>query len=69
MSNPTSEIPARSGNISPLLDLVLKHVPGPLVKPDAPLQLMVTNIEWSEFVGRVVTGRLAAGKLLCPPMQ
>ncbi|MCC7420779.1 MAG: translational GTPase TypA [Planctomycetaceae bacterium] len=54
---------ARSGNIAPLLDLVLKHVPGPLVKPNDPLQLMVTNIEWSEFVGRVVTGRIASGKL------
>jgi GTP-binding protein len=54
---------ARSGNIAPLLDLVIKHVPGPLVKPNDPLQLMVTNIEWSEFVGRVVTGRIASGNL------
>ena len=52
---------ARAGNMQPLLDLVLQHVPGPDVDPDQPLQMMVTSVEWSEYVGRVATGRLASG--------
>jgi GTP-binding protein len=51
----------RSGTISPLLDLVLQKIPGPDVEPDAPLQLMVTSLEWSEYVGRVAIGRIQSG--------
>jgi GTP-binding protein len=51
----------RSGTIAPLLDLVLEKIPGPDVEPDAPLQLMVTSLEWSEYVGRVAIGRIQSG--------
>jgi GTP-binding protein len=46
-----------------LLDLVLEHVPGPLVKPQAPLQMLVTTIDWSQYVGRIAIGRIAAGTI------
>jgi GTP-binding protein len=51
----------RAGSIAPLLDMVLQHIPAPLVDPDAPLQMMVTTLEWSEYVGRIAIGRIAAG--------
>jgi GTP-binding protein len=51
----------REGTIAPLLDLVLEHVPGPEVNPDGPLQMMVTTLEWSEYVGRIATGRIRSG--------
>jgi GTP-binding protein len=54
---------ARSGTIKPLLDLVLKHVPGPKVNADGPLQMMVTNLIWSEYVGRIAVGRITAGSV------
>ncbi len=53
----------RGGTIAPLLDAVLEHVPGPEVNPEGPLQLMVTTLHWSEFVGRIATGRIVAGKI------
>jgi len=53
----------RAGTIAPLLDVVLERVPGPEVNPDGPLQLMVTTLTWSEFVGRIATGRIVSGKL------
>jgi GTP-binding protein len=57
-----SDDPARrSGSIEPLLDLVLKTIPGPDVERDAPLQMMVTSLEWSEYVGRVAIGRIQSG--------
>ncbi len=52
---------ARSGSMKPLLDLVLEHVPPPAVDPEGPLQMMITTLEWSEYVGRIATGRIAAG--------
>jgi len=53
----------REGSIAPLLDLVLEHIPGPLVDPDGPLQLMVTTLEWSEYLGRIATGRVSSGSV------
>jgi GTP-binding protein len=59
----THDPAARSGDISPLLDLVLEHVPGPDVDAEAPLQMMVTTLAWSEFVGRIATGRISSGSI------
>ncbi len=53
----------RQGDIRPLLDMVLEKIPGPLVRPHDPLQLMVTSLDWSEYVGRIATGRITAGQL------
>ncbi|MGH7200470.1 MAG: GTP-binding protein, partial [Planctomycetaceae bacterium] len=54
--------PDRPGEtIAPLLDMVLEHVPGPLVDPGGALQMMITSLEWSEFVGRIATGRITSG--------
>jgi GTP-binding protein len=52
---------ARSGNILPLLDLVLEHIPGPQANVEAPLQMTVTSLQWSEYVGRICIGRIANG--------
>ena len=53
----------REGTIAPLLDLVIEKIPGPEVNPHGPLQLMVTTLTWSEFVGRIVTGRIVSGNM------
>ncbi len=37
--------------------------PGPEVEPDAPLQMLVTNLDWSEYVGRIAVGRIQAGTM------
>jgi len=54
---------AREGNLTPLLDLILERVPGPRVELDAPLQMLVTTLDWSDFVGRIAIGRIQAGKI------
>ena len=53
----------RGDSMEPLLDLVLESIPGPEVEPDAPLQMLVTNLDWSEYVGRIAVGRVQAGTL------
>ena len=53
----------RGTSMEPLLDLVLKTIPGPEVEPDAPLQMLVTNLDWSEYVGRIAIGRIQAGRI------
>lgn len=50
-------------DMRPLLDLILEHIPGPDVEPDDDLQMLVTNLDWSEFLGRIAIGRLQAGRI------
>ncbi|HTQ40181.1 MAG TPA: GTP-binding protein, partial [Pirellulales bacterium] len=54
---------AREGDLLPLLDLILERVPGPEVDQNAPLQMLVTTLDWSDYVGRIAIGRLQAGKI------
>ena len=59
----THDPKVRTENISELLDLVLEKIPGPEARPDEPFQMMVTTLHWSEFVGRMATGRITCGKV------
>ena len=56
----TSDPNEPSDNMEPLLDLVLEQVPPPTVQP-GPFQMLVTTIDWSEFVGRIAIGRINSG--------
>ncbi len=51
----------RTTSIVPLLDMILKEIPGPEVEMEEPLQMLVTTIDWSEFVGRIAVGRVQCG--------
>jgi GTP-binding protein len=56
--------PDQAGDsIRPLLDLILDRVPGPQANPSGPLQMMVTSLAYSEFVGRIATGRIVSGSV------
>ena len=50
-------------NMVPLLDMMLEKIPGPDVEPEAPLQLLVTNLDWSDYVGRIGIGRIQSGTI------
>ncbi|HEX3869872.1 MAG TPA: translational GTPase TypA [Pirellulales bacterium] len=56
--------PAQPGDsIRPLLDMVLERIPGPEVATESPLQMLVTTLDWSEYVGRIAIGRISAGSV------
>jgi GTP-binding protein len=48
-------------DLSPLFDLVLRHVPAPSVKPEAPFAMVASILEYDNFLGRVLTGRVEQG--------
>ncbi len=52
-----------TGDMRPLLDLIVDSLPGPDVDGDAPLQMLVTTLDWSEYVGRIAVGRIQAGRV------
>ena len=56
--------PSQPGDsIHPLLDMVLERVPGPEVDPNSPLQMLVTTLDWSDYVGRIAIGRIQSGNV------
>ncbi|MBK6296980.1 MAG: translational GTPase TypA [Sphingomonadales bacterium] len=52
---------ARSGDLTPMFETIVSHVPPPEVNRDAPFQFLVTLLDRDNFLGRVLTGRVAAG--------
>ena len=56
-------MPADDADLVPLLDAILDTVPAPTFDVDAPLQALVTNLDASEYLGRLAIGRVMAGVL------
>lgn len=54
---------SREATMEPLLDTIIDKIPGPAVEADQPMQLLVTSLDWSDYVGRIAIGRIAAGRL------
>src|SRR3984893_15006652 len=50
-------------DLRPLFDAVVLHVPPPRGNPDAPLQLLVANLDSSDYVGRIAIGRIFNGRV------
>lgn len=50
----------QTDNIDPLLDGILKHVPPPKVS-EGTLQMQITSLDYSSFLGRIAVGRVARG--------
>ncbi|MBI5437605.1 MAG: translational GTPase TypA [Nitrosomonadales bacterium] len=51
------------GDMRPLFDAILKHVPAPDTDVDAPLQLQISALDYSSFVGRIGVGRVRRGRV------
>jgi len=50
-------------DMRPLFEAILRHVPLPQVDPDGPLQLQISSLDYSSFVGRIGIGRITHGRL------
>ena len=54
----THDAAETSGTVAPLMDMILAQIPGPEIDPEAPLQMLVTTLDWSDYVGRIAVGHL-----------
>ena len=54
---------ALTDNMDPLLDTILEHIPCPEGDFDAPLQMLISTIDYNEFVGRIGVGKVSNGKI------
>jgi GTP-binding protein len=56
-------VPPEDNDLSPILDAVVETIPAPTGDPEAPLQALVTNLDASDYLGRLAIGRVEEGTL------
>ncbi len=59
----TTDFKVPTDSMRPVLDLIVKEIPGPDVERSKPLQMLVTTLAWSEYVGRIAIGRVQSGSI------
>ncbi|MBR6667574.1 MAG: translational GTPase TypA [Clostridia bacterium] len=73
LDNPILYVSARKGtatlsmdepgvDLKPLFESILKYIPAPEGDPDGPAQVLISTIDYSEYVGRIGVGRVVRGK-------
>jgi GTP-binding protein len=56
-------IPDESADLKPLLEAIVHNIPHPIGDPEAPVQALVTNLDASDYLGRLALGRVVRGTL------
>lgn len=59
----SNSLSAPSTNMAPLLDAILSEIPAPQGETDKGLQLLICNIDYDEYVGRIGIGKVNRGKI------
>jgi GTP-binding protein len=57
------DVPTHDADLAPLLDTIVGHIPPPEGDVDAPVQALVTNLDSSDYLGRLGVGRVVRGTL------
>ena len=56
-------MPAADADLSSLLDCIVETIPAPKVDPDSAMTALVTNLDASDYLGRLAVGRVQSGKM------
>lgn len=59
----TADLGSENDNMKPVFDAIIKQVPAPKDDPSTPLQMLVTSLDYSEYLGRIAVGRVFAGSV------
>ena len=51
----------QTADLKPLFDTIIDHIPAPEGEPDEPFQMLVSSIDYNEYVGRIAIGRIERG--------
>ena len=54
---------AAGSDLKPLFEAILEYIPAPEVDEEAPFQMLVSSIDYNEFVGRIAIGRIERGTI------
>lgn len=53
----------KPNGMTPLFETILQHIPAPRADHNAPFQMLVSNLDWSDYVGRIAIGKITGGSV------
>ena len=60
----TAKLEKKTNNLKVIFETIVKKIPAPKANPEAPLQMLVTTLEYSDYVGRIGIGRVFSGHII-----
>src|SRR5580704_7654729 len=51
----------KPNGMTPLFETILQHIPAPTADINAPFQMLISNLDWSDYVGRIAIGKITGG--------
>ena len=52
------------GNVAPILDAIIEHIPAPSEEIEKPLQMQIVSLDFNSYLGRYIIGRINRGKIV-----
>ena len=59
----TADLRVKNKDMTPLFDAIIDHIPAPKGDPEASLQLLISTIDYNEYVGRIGVGKITSGTI------
>ena len=59
----TMDLSQPGTDLRPLFDAILEHIPAPTGDPEGPAQMLISTIDYNDYVGRIGIGRITRGRL------
>ena len=59
----SSNLEKKTNNLKIIYETIIKKIPAPKANPDTPLQMLVTTLDYSDYVGRISIGRVFSGHI------
>ncbi len=57
------ELHENNEDMTPLFEAIVKHVPPPKISSEPYLQMLVSNLDYSDYLGRIALGRIVSGRV------
>src|SRR5439155_1200511 len=57
------EVHENNEDMTPLFEAIVKHVPPPTISVDPFFQMLVSNLDYSDYLGRIALGRIVSGRV------
>ncbi len=59
----STQLTVKGGDMTPLFDTIIEHIPAPQGDPDAGTQILISTIDYNEYVGRIGVGKVDNGSV------
>jgi GTP-binding protein len=59
----TNDLKIKNNNMQPVFDAIIKYIKPPHASPKSPLQMLITTLDYSDYVGKIAIGRVFAGSI------